>query len=1150
MKKQLLLALLAFATVLQVACDDPKKETNETETMCDEATDADCDGVTTDLDCDDSDAENTSTNEGDADCDGVATDLDCDDSDAMNTSTNEGDADCDGVATDLDCDDSDAMNTSTNEGDADCDGVATDLDCDDNDAMSSIKETDADCDGVATDLDCDDSDAMNTSTNEGDADCDGVATDLDCDDSDAEDTRSNENDADCDDVTTDLDCDDSDAEDTRSNENDADCDDIPTEDDCDDSNPESTRIADDADCDGTITAEDCDDEDDSSTIISEDTDCDGLVNTVDVCPEDPDASQLDPDGDGFGSDCGDDESDFVKAAFNGYAACDSNDDCPVDEFCLEHPGADENTYCFPAEVTDTACTDGSECTMEDGQCNNEVCVVPHWKDCINDDLCLTRDPWGGPLHNTADDDPESGSEYDNYDANRSLYVDWSMGSAGVSAYYTGIHGYGGNYWLEEQSTRDWMPWVDELFTWDGAILWGQVRGQDLSIRTTLAPEECPEGEVCPDPEYHYHNVMITQWTQGTGPGYITRTPGNRRPRSGNPLRCFESQSGEYRCVDANGGREYARARMVEFEKEGFADPIESADCITKSVCIGRGDNQSLYNTLVEEGYDANTSVAGTRWARGATRYNSQDSYTSFSEMHGNNPSSLIWSDRTQRPEIVSLHVVEEDIYFDVIFTSFTNGQEGAGFSYIRSRALVPGCTTPGEVGYNPAANLEDNTCGMERFVRPDYADWGLAENQLCLSDAVCLTRANTGGLFNYIREEIDVPTELDAEQLDPRTLAIDAVESYVVASHTFNLENTNGSPWRFDAINFGCSSEGLSITPGGPNGVQYKFFAGETLDDFSRARITGELTTDRTLDPTWYVNLNSEDPNTLSGSGVILFERSWRSLSWWRDASDLDVDNYFVAVEVSDLTMLDAGVASECSYEVSTRAYREWSYDNSGDNVRWAYGKTTSGDQACDEARQDEQVMGEDCYLNTATPGGTCNDGSVDAAAASACANPAITYCGDIDASTGEGVCKYTETYLQNRFGTFMKVIPWPGPQVSLNTGNVLSLYDCSTEMFYEMRFLTWTSRGKGGGFEVAYKEAEAPSWYTSGAIHCPVSAVEDGDVMDYVDSDDDGFFDIGDQFNPADNCPYTANPDQLDGDEDGRGAACDIDDADPMVQD
>ena len=87
--------------------------------------------------------------------DGISTDIDCDDSSADVINTNENDSDCDGISTDIDCDDSSADVTNTNENDSDCDGISTDIDCDDSSAITKQYENDLIV-TVTTDIDCDD----------------------------------------------------------------------------------------------------------------------------------------------------------------------------------------------------------------------------------------------------------------------------------------------------------------------------------------------------------------------------------------------------------------------------------------------------------------------------------------------------------------------------------------------------------------------------------------------------------------------------------------------------------------------------------------------------------------------------------------------------------------------------------------------------------------------------------------------------------------------------------------------------------------------------------------------------------------------------------------------------------------------------------
>ena len=116
-----------------------------------------------------------------------------------------------------------------------------------------------------------------------------------------------------------------------------DCDDILADADCDDENPLVLERSADEDCDGALTAADCDDSDPNVKAFADDVDCDGVVNDDDTCPQQFNPDQIDPDRDGFGQECGDDESDFfVFVKPDGTQGTDGPQyrDCIIDEVCI------------------------------------------------------------------------------------------------------------------------------------------------------------------------------------------------------------------------------------------------------------------------------------------------------------------------------------------------------------------------------------------------------------------------------------------------------------------------------------------------------------------------------------------------------------------------------------------------------------------------------------------------------------------------------------------------------------------------------------------------------------------------------------------------------------------------------------------------
>jgi hypothetical protein len=109
------------------------------------------------------------------------------------------------------------------------------------------------------------------------------------------------------------------------------------------------------------------------------------------------------------------------------------------------------------------------------------------------------------------------------------------------------------------------------------------------------------------------------------------------------------------------------------------------DKITPSVWITRGNSRGIYNAVVEVGYAHSLSPVGTEWAYGElTNYASlvyKDWEDWFGGSAGGGPPSTVGKDAV-------LHIIPEDIYLSVRFTSWV--ERSGGFSYDRSTSpLVP-----------------------------------------------------------------------------------------------------------------------------------------------------------------------------------------------------------------------------------------------------------------------------------------------------------------------------------------------------------------------------------------------------------------------------------------------------------------------------
>lgn len=129
---------------------------------------------------------------------------------------------------------------------------------------------------------------------------------------------------------------------------------------------------------------------------------------------------------------------------------------------------------------------------------------------------------------------------------------------------------------------------------------------------------------------------------------------------------------------------------VTFEHVAFSDPSDPAnqDALTAGVALTRGAAQGLYNAAVETSYTAG-SPAGTEWAWTlnnpgldasditAANYASL-TFDPWEVAHGQDPPATVGISGV-------LHLVAEDIYLDIEFTSWgQTPSAGGAFSYVRS----------------------------------------------------------------------------------------------------------------------------------------------------------------------------------------------------------------------------------------------------------------------------------------------------------------------------------------------------------------------------------------------------------------------------------------------------------------------------------
>ena len=122
---------------------------------------------------------------------------------------------------------------------------------------------------------------------------------------------------------------------------------------------------------------------------------------------------------------------------------------------------------------------------------------------------------------------------------------------------------------------------------------------------------------------------------------------------------------------------------VYFSKEDYADVLDpdNWDHVTPSVAIMRGDNQGLYNPYQEDSYNG-FGPSGTLWHIGPTNEANPMNYTDWVDAVGGQAANL-------PGQTLSMWCLEEDLYFDIAFESWTSGNNGGGFSYWRTFSEPP-----------------------------------------------------------------------------------------------------------------------------------------------------------------------------------------------------------------------------------------------------------------------------------------------------------------------------------------------------------------------------------------------------------------------------------------------------------------------------
>ena len=119
--------------------------------------------------------------------------------------------------------------------------------------------------------------------------------------------------------------------------------------------------------------------------------------------------------------------------------------------------------------------------------------------------------------------------------------------------------------------------------------------------------------------------------------------------------------------------------LTSFSKSDGSNPAEETnqDRLSTGVWITRGNNGGqIYNAALSSNASKVDSPLGTEWSVGSLDQIDNLTFQNFRAAVNNKPKDAVGID-------LVLHLIEEDIYLSVRFTSWSSGQRG-GFAYERS----------------------------------------------------------------------------------------------------------------------------------------------------------------------------------------------------------------------------------------------------------------------------------------------------------------------------------------------------------------------------------------------------------------------------------------------------------------------------------
>ena len=160
----------------------------------------------------------------------------------------------------------------------------------------------------------------------------------------------------------------------------------------------------------------------------------------------------------------------------------------------------------------------------------------------------------------------------------------------------------------------------------------------------------------------------------------------------------------------------------------------------------------MFNFISESNYEQDSSLKGLNGSEAKRLIRLSITTRIFYSATGGSFNSIIG-------DTFSLHLENLDIYFDVVFTSWTEGNNGGGFSYIRipsEKPPISGCMDIYADNYDETVEFDDGSCiyfqEAVTFTKEDYADPNSEEAQDRILGNIWITRGNNKPLYNAALE--------------------------------------------------------------------------------------------------------------------------------------------------------------------------------------------------------------------------------------------------------------------------------------------------------------------------------------------------------------------------------------------------------------